>query len=154
MTRKILYITIVLIMILGTSAIADGLLRPSAEGYPRDLLQNRLTKIYVRLSGQIAETAVYQEFVNEWNKPTNAVYSFPLPPDARATAFFYWYNDKCYKAVLKVKEQAVNPGTGEGGVAALINKYIGRNGIKVFLQDIPAGGIQKVQLHYISICPY
>ena len=154
MFRKILFIVLVSLFTGVTGALADGLLRSSDPNYPKDLLQNRLTKIYVRLNGQIAETAVYQEFVNEWNRPTNAVYSFPLPPDARATAFFYWYNDVCYKAVLKVKEQAVNPGTGEGGVAALINQYIGKNGIKVFLQNIPPGGIQKVQLYYISLCSY
>jgi Ca-activated chloride channel family protein len=154
MKQKILYTVLFLICVWGTIVYADGLMRPSDENYPKDLMQNRLTRIYVRLAGQIAETVVYQEFVNEWHKSTDAVYSFPLPPDARATAFFYWYNDVCYKAVLKVKEQAVNPGTGEGGVAALINKYIGRNGIKVHLQNIPAGEIQKVQLHYISLCSY
>lgn len=154
MLRK--YSTFIFAAILAslTNALADGLLRPADPAYPKELLRHRLTKIEVRITGQIAETAVYQEFVNEWQQPTNAVYSFPLPPDARATAFFYWYNNVCYRAVLKVKEQAVNPGTGEGGVAARINAYIGRNGIKVFLQNIPAGGIQKVQLHYISLCSY
>ena len=154
MKRTILY-TYLLIFCMGvTVAFADGLLLPSDENYPKDLMQNRLTKIYVKLSGQIAQTVVYQEFVNEWHQSTDAVYSFPLPPDARATAFFYWHNDVCYKAVLKVKEQAVNPGTGEGGIAALVNKYIGRNGIRVQLRDIPPGGIQKVELHYISLCSY
>ncbi|MDZ7262139.1 MAG: VIT and VWA domain-containing protein, partial [candidate division KSB1 bacterium] len=154
MFQRISYLVLVLLCLWATVAKADGLLRPADENYPKDLLQNRLTRIYVRLTGQVAETAVYQEFVNEWNKPTDAVYSFPLPPDARATAFFYWYNDTLYKAVLKVQEQAVNPGTGEGGIAALINEYIGRNGIKIFLKNIPPGGIQKVQLHFISLCSY
>jgi len=154
MKRTILY-TYLLIFCMGvTVAFADGLLLPSDENYPKDLMQNRLTKIYVKLSGQIAQTVVYQEFVNEWHQSTDAIYSFPLPPDARATAFFYWHNDVCYKAVLKVKEQAVNPGTGEGGIAALVNKYIGRNGIRVQLRNIPPGGIQKVELHYISLCSY
>ncbi len=154
MKRKIIATIGCWIFLWGTLLWADGVMLPSDPNYPKDLLQNRVTKIYVRLNGQIAETVVYQEFVNEWHKNTDAVYSFPLPPDARATAFFYWHNDVCYKAVLKVKEQAVNPGTGEGGVAALVNKYIGRNGIKVHLRDIPAGGIQKIQLHYISLCSY
>lgn len=154
MNHKIIATILCLIFFWVTYTFADGVMLPSDENYPKDLLQNRVTKIYVRLNGQIAETVVYQEFVNEWHKSTDAVYSFPLPPDARATAFFYWYNDVCYKAVLKVKEQAVNPGTGEGGVAALVNKYIGRNGIKVYLKNIPAGGIQKVQLYYISLCSY
>ncbi len=154
MNRQIIATMLCLIFCWGTYVFADGVMLPSDENYPKDLLHNRMTKIYVRLNGQIAETVVHQEFVNEWHKNTDAVYSFPLPPDARATAFFYWYNDVCYKAVLKVKEQAVNPGTGEGGVAALVNKYIGRNGIKVQLKDIPAGGIQKVELYYISMCSY
>lgn len=147
-------IVTIFILLWATMLWADGVMLPSDPNYPKDLLRNRVTKIYVRLHGQVAETVVYQEFVNEWHKKTDAVYSFPLPPDARATAFFYWHNDICYKAVLKVKEQAVNPGTGEGGVAALVNKYIGRNGIKVRLKDIPPGGIQKTQLYYISLCSY
>ncbi len=154
MNRQIIATLLCLIFCWGTFAFADGVMLPSDQNYPKDLLQNRMTKIYVRLHGQIAETVVYQEFVNEWHKNTDAVYSFPLPPDARATAFFYWYNDVCYKAILQVKEQAVNPGTGEGGVAVLVNKYIGRNGIKVFLKDIPAGGIQKTELYYMSLCSY
>jgi Ca-activated chloride channel family protein len=133
---------------------ADGLLLPVNEDYPRDFLRNRLTQVTVKINGLVAETEVYQEFINEWNDSTDAVYSFPLPPEARATEFVYWYDDNIYKAILKVKEQATNPGTGEGGVAALVNKYIGRNGIKIRLKGIQAGAIQKVRLHYISLLDY
>jgi len=133
---------------------AEGLMIPSKDGYPKDLLRNRSTTVNVDIHGLIAETFVYQEFVNEWTDSTDAVYNFPLPPDARATEFVYWYKDTAYKAILKVKEQATNPGTGEGGIVAEINEYIGRNGIKVFLKNIPAGGIQKVMLHYINRCDY
>ncbi len=146
-------ITIILFVLINIS-FAEGLMIPSNENYPKDLLRNRSTTVNVDIHGLIAETFVYQEFVNEWTDSTNAVYNFPLPPDARATEFVYWYKDTAYKAILKVKEQATNPGTGEGGIVAEINKYIGRNGIKVFLKDIPAGGIQKVMLHYISRCDY
>ena len=59
-----------------------------------------------------------------------------------------------YKAILKVKEQDVIPGTGEGGIAALVNKYIGRNGIKISLKDIPPGGVQRILLRYINMCSY
>ena len=108
----------------------------------------------IGIYGLCAQTFVYQEFVNEWTEPVDAVYSFPLPPEARATEFLYWRNDTTFKAILKVREQATNPGTGEGGVVALVNKYIGRNGIKVQLMGIEPGAIQKVQLHYTSICDY
>ena len=147
-------LSIVIVLSLAVSGFCDGLLLPTAEGYPKDLLKNRITEVSVKINGLIAETQVYQEFVNEWYDTTDAVYSFPLPPNARATEFVYWYEDVAYKAVLKVREQAVNPGTGEGGVAALVNKYIGRNGIKIRLSNIAPGAIQKVRLHYISLCDY
>lgn len=149
-TKNILFVFITLF----SFAYADGLMLPANEGYPKDLLKNRMTQVTVNINGIVAETIVYQEFVNEWHHPVDAVYSFPLPEDARATNFLYWFNDTLYQAVLKVKEQATNPGTGEGGIAAEVNRYIGRNGIKIALKNIPANSIQKVELHYISLCDY
>jgi hypothetical protein len=145
---------IAIILFLTPMAFADGLLMPTNENYPQDFLRNRVTQVEVVINGLVAETSVYQEFVNDWNDSTNAVYSFPLPPDARATEFLYWYKNKIYTAVLKVREQAVNPGTGEGGAAALVNKYIGRNGIKVFLKGIGPNEIQRVLLRYVSLCDF
>jgi Ca-activated chloride channel homolog len=142
------------VLIFWRVSFSDGLMMPSKEDYPKDFLRNRLTEVTVDIHGMVAETSVYQEFVNEWNDSTGAVYSFPLPPDARAVEFDYWYRDTVYRAVLKVKEQATNPGTGEGGVAALVNDYIGRNGIKIFLKTVDAGSIQKVKLRYISLCDF
>lgn len=133
---------------------ATGLMMPVAKGYPKDFLRLKTCEITVNIHGLVAETVVYQEFQNEWSDSTDAVYSFPLPENARATNFIYWYNDKAYKAVLQVKEQSTNPGTGEGGVAAEVNKYIGKNGIKIYLKGIKAGMIQRVELHYISLCEY
>ena len=152
--KKILNLTAVLFIILSSYSFATGLLMPTKENYPKDFLRLRASHVTVNIKGSVAETIVYQEFVNEWTDSTDAVYSFPLPPDARATQFLYWYNDSLFQAVLKVKEQAVNPGTGEGTVAAAVNNYIGRNGIKIFLKGIAAGMIQKVELHYVSMCDY
>ncbi|RPH97767.1 MAG: VWA domain-containing protein, partial [Calditrichaeota bacterium] len=147
--------TMTIVFLLFTATIsADGLLMPVDIYYPRDFLKNRLTEVDVNIHGLVAETIVYQEFLNEWDRSVDAVYSFPLPPDARATQFLYWFEDKVYRAVLKVREQAVNPGTGEGGVVAEVNQYLGRNGIKVALKGIPAGRVQKVKLFYVQPLDY
>ncbi len=151
--RPIIYIFIVII-ILTSVILADGLMLPVDENYPRDLLRSRLTKVEINIDGVIARTSVYQEFVNEWEQDVDVVYNFPLPKDARATQFLYWFDDTIYTAVLMVREQSTNPGTGEGGIAAEVNKYIGSNGIKIALRDIPAGKIQKVQLDYIQMMDY
>ncbi len=143
-----------LILLTALNLSANGLMMPTEENYPKDFLRNTVTKVTVDIHGLIAETFVYQEFENEWYDSTDAVYSFPLPQDARATEFIYWYNDTTYTAVLKVKQQVTNPGTGSGGIAALVNDYIGRNGIKIKLNGIPPGEVQKVRLRYISVCDY
>lgn len=146
--------TLLIYIIIFSSVSANGLMMPVNHDYPYDFLRNTVTRVNVDINGLVAETTVYQEFKNEWYDSTDAVYSFPLPPDARAVKFSYWYDGIKYKAVLKVKEQATNPGTGQGGVAAEVNRYIGRNGIKILLTNIHAGDVQRVELHYLSICDY
>lgn len=133
---------------------ADGLMLPVEPDYPHDFLRNRMTHVEVEMHGVVAVTSVYQEFVNEWHRETGAVYSFPLPPDARATEILYWRGGKVLEAVLRVRDQAVNPGTGEGGAAALVNRYLGRNGIRIRLDGIAPQEIQRVQLTYIGLCDY
>jgi len=146
MRYKLLIITLLFI----TSIFADGLLLPVDENYPKDFLQNRMTRINLNIHGLIAETAIYQEFVNESYDSTDAVFNYPLPDEAKAVKFLYWYEDEVYEAVLKVKEQAQNPGHGESDLAALVTKYIGNNGIKIMLKGIKANDIQRTELHYIS----
>jgi Ca-activated chloride channel family protein len=151
---KTLLNIVLLAACISTISFADGLMRPSNKEYPNNFLRHRMTKVDVSITGQIAQTTVYQEFVNEWNKATDVVYSFPLPPDARATALYFWSNDTMYRAVLKVKEQAINPGTGEGGIDAQVNSYLGPNAIRMMIPNVPAGEIQRVQLEYISLCSF
>lgn len=142
------------LLILSTMLYSDGLMRPSSKFYPGNFLRHRMTKVDVSIIGQIAQTTVYQEFVNEWTSATDVVYSFPLPPDARATALYFWSNDTMFRSVLKVKEQSTNPGTGEGGIDAEVNQYLGPNALRMMIPNIPAGSIQRVQLEYISLCNY
>jgi Ca-activated chloride channel family protein len=150
--KKLIFIILLLTFV--SLSYATGLMLPTNKNYPKDFLRIRSSDVTVIINGLTAETIVSQEFQNEWSDSTDAVYSFPLPEDARATDIIYWYNDVAYKAVLKVGEQSTNPGTGEGGVAALVNTYIGKNGIKIQLKGIKAGKTQKVELHYISACDY
>ena len=153
--KRYTFLLIIFGMMLGSSGtFADGLLLPNDKNYPTDFLRNRVTEISVTINGLVAETVVYQEFVNEWTSATDAVYSFPLPPDARSTMLLYTRNDTTFKAILRVEPQSPNPGTGEGGLAALVNQYIGRNGLKLQLKNIQPGDIQKVELHYISKLDY
>jgi len=59
-----------------------------------------------------------------------------------------------YQAVIEETEQALNPGTGEGGTAAEVNRYIDQNGLSIGLQSIGPGEIQRVRLDYIQLCDF
>ncbi|MBI4646249.1 MAG: VWA domain-containing protein [Bacteroidia bacterium] len=144
-----------LIVILGNTWVyADGIMLPVDTCYPRPFLKNLLTEVTVNIHGPMVETVVYQEFYNEWYNSVDAVWNFPMPANARSTNLKYWYNDTVYEAELRVAQQVVNPGTGEGGIAALVNDYIGKTGIKLELHQIPAHSIQRIEFHYFSLLDY
>ena len=141
-------------LLLTTMLFADGLLMPNDEDYPADFLRNRITTIDVEIDELYAQTTVYQEFVNDWDQTTDAVWSFPLPYDARSIKLLYTRNDTTFQALLIESSQSTNPGTGGGGIAALVNDYIGVNGLKLQLRGIAPGAIQKVELTYISLLDF
>ncbi|MBT7825800.1 MAG: VWA domain-containing protein [Bacteroidetes bacterium] len=133
---------------------ADGIMLSSKESYPNHLLKNVSTEINVEINGLVAITTVFQKFLNESDSITDAVWNFPLPEKARSMRMRYWYNDTAYDAKLMVIQQTTNPGTGEGGIAAEINNYIGKNGIRVHLKKIRPHDIQAVELTYIELLDY
>ncbi|MCK6600326.1 MAG: VWA domain-containing protein [Bacteroidetes bacterium] len=152
MKKTLLSLTFILIFSLRT--FADGLLLPVHKDYPMDFLKNLVSKVDVSITGMVAETKIYQEFRNDWNQTTDAMYSFPLPSDARATDITYWKNDIAYKAVLEVRRQDTNPGTGESPLVAAVNRYMGSNAIRILLKNIAPNEIQRIQLTYISLLDY
>ncbi|NQU31866.1 MAG: VWA domain-containing protein [Bacteroidetes bacterium] len=148
------YILTLVLFGLSKLALSDGILLPKDENYPADFLRNKVTEVNVTIEGLVVQTVVYQEFVNEWDQAIDAVYNFPLPADARSTQLLYTRNDTTFRAILKVEPQDPNPGTGQGGLAALVNAYIGPNGLKLTLENIAPGAMQSVELSYISLLDY
>ena len=145
---------VLLSLLFVSGVLADGLLMSNDEDYPADFLRHRASIIDVDIQELYATTTVYQEFVNDWAETTDAVWSFPLPFDARSVRLRYTRNDTIFQAILIESAQSTNPGTGEGGVAALVNDYIGFNGLRLQLLGIAPGAIQKVELTYISLVDY
>ena len=151
---KQLWKCIALLLLLQGTALADGILVSSEKDYPGSLLRNRMTRVEVNIHGLVAETVVYQEFTNTWSRSTDAVWAFPLPANARATKFLYWRHDTLFRAVLFEQKQSTTPGTGEGGIPAIVNQYVGEDGLKIELKGIEPWTVQRVELHYISVCEY
>jgi hypothetical protein len=52
--------------------------------------------------------------------------------------------------VLKEIPQVTNPGTGEGGFAAALNQYLGKNSVSLNVDSIMPGKVQRIELRYIQ----
>jgi Ca-activated chloride channel family protein len=148
------FLFIVTCMVLPFQAAADAIMRSEEKAYPKKLLFHRMTKAVVILRGTLAETIVYGEFINEWDRPTGGVYSFPLPGDANATGIWFEWKGAYHEAQLKEAPQVINPGTGEGGFAAILNRYLGGNAVTIKIDSILPGAVQRVQLRYIQKARY
>ena len=112
--KQLYYLFIILFVGCVSSLFADGLLLPADENYPVDFLRNKITKVDVTINGLVAETVVYQEFINEWTESVDAVYNFPLPDNARSTMLLYTRNDTTFRAVYESGNgRGWNRGTGE-----------------------------------------
>lgn len=142
------YITILLLLICSLT-FADGIIIADNENYPGRILKNKSTNVEVNIEGLIAKTITIQEFQNEWNQMIDGVYSFPLPLNARVTRLMYSKGDTLIDAVLRVMPQSSNPGTGEGGLVAEINQYMGQTVIRLKLTNIGPNAIKWIKLEYI-----
>jgi Ca-activated chloride channel homolog len=136
-----------------TAVLGDGLLMATDADYPGEFMRHRLTDVEVDIDGVVARTSVTHEFINEWDQTTGAVYSFPLPPAARATRFLYWHRDVVYQAIIEEQEQSTTPGTGEGGTGAQVNRYLGPNPLRLALTKVDPG-LQRVRLEYVELCEH
>jgi Vault protein inter-alpha-trypsin./von Willebrand factor type A domain. len=136
------------------TSYADAVMRPGSPEYSGDLLYHKSTNVSVIVHGPVVETIVSSEFINQWSKVTSAVYSFPVPEDASVSGLWYQFKGAYYKAVLKEVPQVTNPGTGEGGFAAELNQYLGKNSVSVKIDSIMPGTVQRVELRYIQCIPF
>ena len=63
--------------------IKEGTLleRSDTEGY-YNIIPNLHTNVHIDVKGMVSNTTVDQVFTNDSNEPIEAIYVFPLPPNA------------------------------------------------------------------------
>lgn len=147
--RNVVIVTVMLFAAAGP-VFPDGIMRSQTDGYPGELLRHVNSDISVTVVGAITETEVINRFQNEYHLPIDAVYSFPVPAGAEVTGLWYMRNDSFYLAQLKELPQQTNPGTGEGGFIAELNRYLGQYRVNFPLKTVPPGSIQSIKVRYIQ----
>jgi Ca-activated chloride channel family protein len=141
---------LVLVTLAGSARAAElpgrmGLYAP--QGAPLAMLDS---DVDVTVRGPIVEATVTQTFRNDTDRPTEATYIFPLPPDAAVSAMAIHTGTRTIHAAIDRRERAqerYERAVAAGMPAALLDQ----ERPDVFTQTvaaIPAHGVVEVTLRY------
>jgi Ca-activated chloride channel homolog len=128
-------------------------LYPASNGPALAMLDSRID---VTVRGPIVETVVVQRFRNTSDRPTEATYIFPLPPDAAVSAMAMQIGALTIRAAIERRDDAqrrYEAAVAAGAAAALLDQ----ERPDVFTQTvsaIPPRGIVEVTLRYDTVARY
>ncbi len=126
---------------------------PEAE--PPELPLGR-TRVRGSVSGNVARVEVTQEFRNPFDRPIEAVYVFPLPPDAAVDSMEMRIGERVVRARIRRRETARREYTEarEGGRRAALLELDRPGLFAERVANIPPGERIDVRLTYVEELPF
>jgi Ca-activated chloride channel family protein len=112
----------------------------------------RETDFFTTVTGTIAETTVTQTFVNPYDKPIEAVYTFPLPHDGAVDDYSFRFAGREVRGVIKRREEAraeYEDAKRAGRTAGLLEQER-PNVFTQSLANLPAGAKIEVEIHVVQ----
>lgn len=148
--RRVLIALAVLVLI-GTSAHASGMLIPAEKKLPPLALVDQ--KVTINIEDQVAVTRIEQSFRNHTGRPLEATYLFPVPKGASVRKFTMWVNgvetpgeiveaDKARKIYTDIVARTQDPGLLE---------YMNHQLIKMRVFPVLPKEDQRISLSYTSV---
>jgi Ca-activated chloride channel family protein len=131
-------------------APAAGLLIPTGDGAPLDLVSHHVT---VSIDEQVAVTKVEQTFRNHTDRQLEATYNFPVPKGASVNKFAMWVNGREVKGEMVEADRAaavytdIVRRTQDPGLL----EYVGNNLLRLRVFPIPPRDDQKVSLSFTCV---
>ena len=116
----------------------------------------RGTEVRARVSGPVAEVFVTQRFVNDGDRPIEAVYLFPLPPDAAVDRMEMRIGERVVRGVIRGRQEArqeYEAARSTGRRAALLEQQR-PNLFAQRVANIAPGDQIDVRLRYVQALPY
>ena len=96
--------------IVGVKSINDvtegSFLFKREDGHRYEMIPTVNTDVDIQIKGMVASTTVDQMFTNESTEPIEAVYVFPLPPDAAVNNMTMIIGERIIQGVMKEKSEA------------------------------------------------
>jgi Ca-activated chloride channel family protein len=148
MKRLISRVAVSVGLLLSATAFGAGLLIPKDVSVPPLAVKSQ--RVAIRIKDGVAGVSVGQTFKNSTDRDLEAVYVFPLPPQAVVTDFALYVNGKRMGGELVEKEKA--RGLYEDIVRHLkdpgLLENMGGNLFRVSVFPVPRHGEQKIELTY------
>jgi Ca-activated chloride channel family protein len=139
------------LLVVGTSARASGMLIPTEKKLPPLALVDQ--KVTVTIDDQAAVTRIEQSFRNHTGRPLEATYLFPVPKGASVRKFTMWVDGKEMPGEIieaaqarKIYTDIVSRSHDPGLLEYMNNQLIQ---LKVF--PVPPKGDQRISLTYTSV---
>lgn len=110
------------------------------------------TTFATNVTATIASTTVTQTFVNAFERPIEAVYTFPLPHDAAVDSYAFRFAGREIKGVIKRRADAVadyEEAKSTGKTAALLEQER-PNIFTQHLANLPPGARVEVEIHLVQ----
>ncbi len=125
------------------------------ETQAKTQLPNLEVKYEVKIAGDLAQVRVFQKFTNPFEKPTEALYAFPLHEGAAVHAMEMQLPGEVIRAKIKRKQEAketYEKAKAEGKAAALLEQHRPNMFMQKVANLMPGGSI-TVTLDYVHPVP-
>jgi Ca-activated chloride channel family protein len=151
-------LVIILLFCFATNVLATGVLyvRPRWSDQQYDKMWIKSVDIDVTIRDQVAETHVDQIFYNEMDVSVEAIYIFPLPPNAMISELVYWFNGKRFVADIRERQEAIrayNEKLRQWLDPAML-EYLGDNQFRLSIVPIEARTEVRTEITYVELIPY
>ena len=120
------------------------------------LLPLEHTDVTIEVSGFVARARVVQKFGNPYQRPLEAVYTFPLPDDAAVDAMTMHVGDRVVQAQIMMREQArqVYSAARDRGQRAALLEQERENIFTQSVANIMPGDEILIEIEYVQVLRY
>jgi Ca-activated chloride channel family protein len=128
----------------------------SADGKPAVDLPLRHTRVLAQVSGNVARVEVTQFYVNPSADRLEAIYAFPLPPNAAVTDMTFRIGNRVVTSEVKRREEArrTYEAAREAGRTAALTEQERPNLFTQSVANVPPGESVAVVIRYVHEVPY
>ena len=154
MKARLSLVALALLAICPLFAAAQGIIVPPDRTPFWGVYATRNVTIDASVRDQIAEVQLSQVFRNMTSREIEAVYIFPIPPDATISQFTLMIDGKEVPAKMYTKEEArrIYEGIVRTKRDPALLEYVGYGALQTSVFPLPPHGERKISLRYSQLC--